>query len=87
MNLLHGVELRILSSRVGVSRLAIRERWAEIQFLKDFEPSSKKIGEVLRKWPAPVEFFTERGLKMTVALGEHGPERYAAAKKLLHLLR
>jgi transcription-repair coupling factor (superfamily II helicase) len=87
MNLLHGVELRILSSRIGVRRLSIRERWAEMHFAREFEPSSRRIGEILKKWPAPVEFFTERGLKMRVALGEHGPERFAAAKKLLHLLR
>jgi len=85
-NLLYGVELRILASRLGIRRVVLSDRWVELHFEKSFEPTSDRIGEVLKLWPAPIEFLTERGLTMRVALGERGIERFNVTKKLLHLL-
>jgi len=86
LNLLHGVELRMLASRLGIKRLSLSERWAEIQFARGSEPSSEEIGSLLRTWSAPVEFSAEKEFKMRVALGKRGAERFSAAKNLLHLL-
>jgi transcription-repair coupling factor (superfamily II helicase) len=85
-SLLHGVEVRILASKLGIRRVAVSERWAEISFDKSFEPSQVKLEKALKDWPAPVEFATSRGLKVKVALGSLGPERFKVLKNLLHLL-
>lgn len=84
--LLDTVEVRILASTLGVKRVGLSGRWAELHFEKSFEPGSERIGRVVKAWPAPVEFITERGLKMRVALGDEGLERFNTIKKLLHLL-
>jgi transcription-repair coupling factor (superfamily II helicase) len=86
MNLLRGVQIRILASRLGIRKFSLSDRWAEAQFAKGREPSSEQIGKLLNKWPAPVEFSTAREFKMRAALAALGPERFKAAKNLLHLL-
>ncbi len=86
LSLLGAVELRLLASKLGVRRISFSGRWAELDFDRGSEPSPHEMEAVIRQWPAPIEFFTERGLKMKVALGEEGLARFRAAKKLLHLL-
>jgi transcription-repair coupling factor (superfamily II helicase) len=86
LSLLGAVELRLLASRLGVRRIAFSGRWAEVDFERGREPSTNEMEAIIRQWPAPIEFFTERGLKIKVALGEEGLARFRAAKKLLHLL-
>lgn len=85
-NLLDGVEVRILASKLGIRRVALSGRWAELHFEKSFDPGSETMGRVLKSWPAPIQFFTERGLMMRVALGDEGLKRFNIIKKLLHLL-